>query len=409
MRIVSVEPRYADGGWRTFAFVKVVTDVGPVGWSEFTENYGSPGLGQVISQLGRRVVGEDPRDVRRLTWFLGALTRQAPGGTNQQAVAAISNALLDIAAKALDVPVSVMLGGGARDKLPVYWSHGGSYRLSHSELIGVPPVGSLDDLVEFGRVVRASGIGAVKCNIMAFDGGLPRMHMPGFPATAWPIGENTARFATAALVDSITALRSGLGPDVDIMVDLNFNFHVDGYRDVVRELGRLDVAWVELDVMEPRALADIRSRSAMTIASGESLFGRQQYLPFLTERAMDVVIIDVIWNGLLESLAIASMAAVHELTVAPHNFYGHLSSLISAQFCMLVENFRVMEVDIDDVPWKDDLVTAAPRVVDGLFIMPDGPGWGADVNEEALEEHPPRIEGELDADAAGGNSGVATL
>jgi L-alanine-DL-glutamate epimerase-like enolase superfamily enzyme len=155
--------------------------------------------------------------------------------------------------------------------------------------------------------------------------------------------------------------------------------------------------------MEPRALADIRSCEEMTVASGESLFGRRQYLPFLAERAMDVAIVDVVWNGLLESLAVASLAAAHEVAVAPHNFYGHLSSLISAHFCLLVENFRIMEVDVDDVPWKDDLVTAAPAVVGGRFVLPDGPGWGADVDEDALAAHPPR-----EAGSSGADAGVAT-
>ncbi len=62
---------------------------------------------------------------------------------------------------------------------------------------------------------------------------------------------------------------------------------------------------------------------------------------------MDVPIIDVIWNGLSESLKIASMADVYEMNVAPHNFYGHMSSVINAHFSAIVPNFRIMEIDID--------------------------------------------------------------
>jgi galactonate dehydratase len=63
------------------------------------------------------------------------------------------------------------------------------------------------------------------------------------------------------------------------------------------------------------------------------------------------------WNGVLEAMKIASMAEACDVNCAPHNFYGHMSTLMSAHFCAAIPNFRIMEIDIDDVPWEDDLVT----------------------------------------------------
>ena len=105
---------------------------------------------------------------------------------------------------------------------------------------------------------------------------------------------------------------------------------------------------------------------------------------------MDVGIIDLPWNGILESMKIASMAEAYEVNCAPHNFYGHMSTLMSAHFCAAIPNFRIMEIDIDDVPWKDDLVTEPPRIEHGQLIMPTKPGWGADINEEVVKRHPPK-------------------
>ena len=82
------------------------------------------------------------------------------------------------------------------------------------------------------------------------------------------------------------------------------------------------------------------------------------------------------------------MAEAHEINVAPHNFYGHLSTMMSAHFCAAVGNFRIMEIDIDDVPWKDDLVTVTPAIADGHMTLPSGPGWGTEVNEDAIRAHP---------------------
>jgi len=62
-----------------------------------------------------------------------------------------------------------------------------------------------------------------------------------------------------------------------------------------------------------------------------------------------VGIIDVPWNGILESMKIAAMAEAYEVNCAPHNFYGHMSTLMCAHFCAAIPNFRIMEIDIDDV------------------------------------------------------------
>ena len=83
------------------------------------------------------------------------------------------------------------------------------------------------------------------------------------------------------------------------------------------------------------------------------------------------------------------MAEAHEVNVAPHNFYGHLSTLMSAHFCAAIPNFQVMEIDIDDVPWKDDLVTHPPEIEDGYLKLPSEPGWGTELDEEAIRAHPP--------------------
>jgi L-alanine-DL-glutamate epimerase-like enolase superfamily enzyme len=103
---------------------------------------------------------------------------------------------------------------------------------------------------------------------------------------------------------------------------------------------------------------------------------------------MDVSIVDVPWNGIWQSMKIAALAESFEVNVAPHNFYGHLSTLMSAHFCAAIPNFRIMEIDIDDVPWKDELITVPPMIRDGFLVVPDGPGWGAELNEEAIAAHP---------------------
>ena len=84
------------------------------------------------------------------------------------------------------------------------------------------------------------------------------------------------------------------------------------------------------------------------------------------------------------------MADTYEVNVAPHNFYGHLATMMNAHFCAVVPNLRIMEIDLDTVPWYHDLVTVKPEIKDGHLLLPTGPGWGTEVNEEAVRAHPPK-------------------
>jgi len=391
MRITQVETLSCNAGWRDFSFLKIGTDAGLVGWSEFMESYGAQGLGEVIRRLSARLVGLDPRPVERHTAFLHGVTRAAPGGVNQQAIGAIENALVDLKAKALGIPVYELLGGPIRDRLRLYWSHCGSYRALYGEQFrawtGCAPIRSLDDVAAQGAEVARRGFTGLKTNIMRLGAG-PGLHMPGFNAPFAPERVPDRRLS-GDLVAQMAAFRRGAGPDVALHLDLNFNFRTEGYIRIAQAMEDFDLAWLEIDSYDPAALATIRRSARTRIASCESLFGRRQYRPFLEHQSVDVAIIDVPWNGILEAVKIAAMAETHEVNVAPHNFNGHLGTLMSAHFCAAVPNFQVMEIDIDDVPWKDDLVTRPPVVESGELLIPDGAGWGAEVNEDVVRAHPP--------------------
>ena len=154
MKIERVETFQADAGWRMFSFLKVTTDDGIVGWSEFNESFGSLGLSDVIRGLSPVLIGRDPRRYEQITQHLHVLTRQSRGGINQQAIAAIENALLDVTGKAYGVPVYALFGGPIRDRIPVYWSHFGTYRVRSAALMGVPALNSYDDLARHAEEVK---------------------------------------------------------------------------------------------------------------------------------------------------------------------------------------------------------------------------------------------------------------
>jgi L-alanine-DL-glutamate epimerase-like enolase superfamily enzyme len=392
MRITKVETLRADGGWRPFSFVKLSTDEGLVGWSEFLEGAWSPALPEVIAALGRTVVGADPRAFARIAAELQAVTEFTAGGLSRQGIAAIENACIDIAAKAAGVPVYALFGGPLRLGVDAYWSHCGSFRAQHAELfervVGKRRLRTLDDVELLGREAVERGFKAVKTNPMLFAGGSARLLNPGFVANGLDLGKTLDNATLAAIAAQVEALRSGLGAERGLMLDVNFAFRPAALRRLVAAVAPANPTWIEIDLHDAGELAAVRAQSSAPIASLESEYGCRGYRPFFAASAVDVAVVDVLWNGFTESLAIASLAASHDLNVAPHNFSGPLGDLIAGHFCAVARNVAIMEIEGDDVPWKVDLVTKPGALVAGQFLVPAAAGWGADVNEDAVRAHP---------------------
>ncbi len=388
MKVKAFEIFRCDAGWRMFSFLKLTTDSGIVGWSEYNESFGSPGLSSAIETLMPSVIGMDPMQIELVNAVLATRSVQSRGGVARQAIGAIENALLDIKGKALGVPVYQLFGGMVRERIPVYWSHCGSYRLRNPEICKTPPVRSYDDMTKLGAEVKAKGFKGLKTNIaIELDGKLDA-YRPGFVVGRGFPERNWDEFIAGSAARTVEAFRKGCGPDVGIMLDTNFHFRTEGFRRIAEAVGPAKLTWLELDMHDPKSIALLRRDSPCPIASGETLLERRDFRPYFDAYAFDTAIVDVIWNGFAESLKIAAMADVYEVNVAPHNFYGHLASAISAHFCAAVPNFRVMEIDIDGAWWRDELVDKPPVFEDGDYIVPKGPGWGVAVNEAALKKYP---------------------
>ena len=394
MKIISITDLHADGGWRVVSFLKIVTDEGLIGWSEFSEARATPGLTHVIRQLSTHFVGQDPCNTTQVHELLRTITRLTPGGLSAQACAAVENACLDIRGKSLSLPVHALLGGAMRLDLPMYWSHCGTARVRHGKFLApefAQPLRSLDDVVALGQQVRAMGYKALKTNVILFEEGGPRVHSPGLfqTHTHWP-DRLVDGSMLGAVVDHISALRQGAGLDASIMIDLNFNFRPASTRELCRKLEPLGMEWVELDLHDPNELAAIRNSTSIPIASLETVYSMAGLRPYLEARSVDFAIIDVQWNGMVNAVKMATLADSYEVNVAAHNYHGYLSTLMGAHLCAVLPNFKAMEFVVDEVPWMQDFFTHPLEIHQGVMRVPTRAGWGMDVNEEALQAHPPR-------------------
>ena len=385
MTIRELEVLFCNAGWRPWIFLKATADDGAIGWAEITDSHGSPhGLAGIVEDLEPLVVGRDARAVEAIVWDLFRATRQSPGSVIQKAIGGIENALLDLKGKALGVPVYELFGGPTRDSVQAYWSHCGTTRARAWEVTGTPKFASYDDVTQLGHEVVERGFKAFKTNIVV-PGDDPQVLMPGFHGDGFD--RNPSGELEENLCRLLDAFAEGTGGAAEPIVDLNFNLTTEGVLRVARVLQDRKLLWLEVDSFDPVALTVVRSGTTIPICSGENLYTNRGFRPFLEAGALDVASVDVIWNGFHQAKKIADLAETFEVNCAPHNYYSHLATFISAQWCAAIPNVRMLEIDVDDVPWREEL-TAVPEIRNGTLTIPSGPGWGADVDEDVLREHP---------------------
>jgi galactonate dehydratase len=387
MKISHIETFIVDAGWRPWIFVKIETDEGVVGYGECSEGRNPYAVAGAIEDFKPLLIGRDPRPYEMRFWDLIRGSRQSPGGIAAKAIAGIELALIDIKAKALGISVVELFGGPTRDWVRLYWSHCGTTRIRYSDILGTPPLRTMDDVTALGREVVSRGYTALKTNIL-LPGEPEELYFGGFGGPPGSTDQVVSRQLLRHIETLIGTFRDAVGPDVDINLDLNFNFKPESCKRIAKVLEPFDLLWLEIDMYDPVGIRDVKNSTTTRLCTGENLYYMREFIPYFELRAADVFMIDIAWNGFAQSKKIGDLAEAYQLNMAPHNYYSHLATFIGASLCAVLPNVRIMEIDVDDVPWREDLVTVQPEIVDGRMKTPTGPGWGAELNEEAARAHP---------------------
>ena len=309
------------------------------------------------------------------------ITRQSPGGIAAKAIPGLDCSFLDIKAKALGISVTELFGGPTRDKVRVYWSHCGGPRVVHHDILGVPPIDSWESITALGHEVRDRGFTALKANILL--PGQKALFGGGFSGPPGTTDQIAPKWLMPHIEKLIGTFRDAVGDDIDICLDINFHFKTEGALRIAKVLEQFDMLWLEVDMYDPKSLRQIKDSTTTRICTGENLYFMHDYIPYFENHSADMFMIDVAWNGLTQSKKIGDLAEVYQ-----HNYNSHLSSFVCASLCATLPNVRIMEIDVDDVPWREELTTAVPEIIDGYMTVPAGPGWGADVIEEVALAHP---------------------
>lgn len=367
MQISGISTRVVDAGDRDWVFVRVDTDEpGLVGWGEASLGWHTRAVCGAVADLGPLLLGEDPRAIERLWQRMVRGPFFRGGIVVSSAIAGIDQALWDIKAKALGVPLYELLGGPVRDRVRTYVNLG-------SELGG--DARDPEAWAEAARTARKDGFDAMKVYPMA-----PARSLEG----------------TAALRQTehlVARVREAAGDDADVMVDLHGRTTPAVAIELAAMLAPLRPFFLEEPCQPgaPDAMAEVARAVPIPIAAGERLATAHEFRELLDRRACAVVQPNVCYAGGISGVRrIAALAETALVSVAPHNPNGPIGTIVSVHLALALPNFLILEQVRDDVPWRWQIVDDALETSDGYAAPPTRPGIGIELFEEAAAAHPGR-------------------
>jgi L-alanine-DL-glutamate epimerase-like enolase superfamily enzyme len=328
---------------REFVTLELGTDDGLVGLGlTFFGGALTPALRAAVDGLARLVIGDDPTQVEAIA----AKCRRAaggagPGGIFTLALSALDIACWDLTGKARGLPLCALLGG-LRDRVPTYAS---------------------------GALMRAHPV-----DYLAKAG--PRLRDMGFRQMKMQCGSEPTM---AASIDRVRVMREAIGPDVELMCDINQLWSVNHAIAVGRRLEPYHLFWLE----DPTAhddypgLARVADALTTPIAAGEYHYGIVPFRHLLEARSIDIVMIDVLRvGGSTQWMKVAAMAEAFNLPVVSHlvpELHVHLIAAIPSG------------LTVEYMPWSLRLFEETPKLEAGQLVVPATPGLGLAFDQAAIK------------------------
>lgn len=342
---------------RQHCLVEIVCDDGTIGWGECL-GPAKPNA-TIVEVYAQSLIGEDPLQTEKIWLTLyNRLRDQGQRGLTVTALSGVDIALWDIKGKHFGVPISTLLGGRFRDSVRAYAT--GSFRRA-----GVDRV---TDIAAEVAGYRREGFHAVKVKI-GFD-----------------VEED---------LEVIAAVRDAIGPDMRLMIDANHGYDYLEAIELGQRAAPFGIDWFEEPVL-PEQISTyeaVRAGQPIPVASGENWHGRYAMHEPLARRAVDIVQPDICGvGGFSEMRRVADMAAMHGVRLVPHVWGTAVCLAASLQFMAALPPNPprrkpiepIMEFDRTENPFRQAVVQTPLEHVQGVMMIPDGPGLGIEINRDAL-------------------------
>jgi len=330
---------------REFVTLELGTDQGAVGLGlTFFGGALTPALKVAVDELARLTVGEDPTQVEAITAKLRrAAGSSGPGGIFTLALSAVDIACWDLKGKAMNQSVCALLGG-LRDRVATYAS--GALMRPHPT----------DYLAKAG----------------------PRLRDMGFRQMKMQCGSEPT---VAASVERVRVMRESIGPDIDLMCDINQLWSVNQAIEIGRRIEPYHLFWLEDPTTHDDYPGMARIADALTtpIAAGEYHYGIVPFRHLLEHRSIDIVMIDLLRaGGITQWMKIAGMAEAFNLPVV-----SHLVPEIHVHLVAAIPNGLTVEY----MPWTLNLYEQTPPIEAGQLVVPKKPGLGLAFDQAAMKRY----------------------
>jgi L-alanine-DL-glutamate epimerase-like enolase superfamily enzyme len=376
-------------GWR-FPIIRIDTNQGLSGYGEVRD-----GASKTFAlMLKSRLLGENPCNVdklfRKIKQF-GHHARQAGG------VCAVEMALMDLAGKAYGVPAYMLAGGKFRDAIRMYCD-------TPNEATGTAMGHKLKERLMSGFTMLKMDIG-----IQPLIGVKDTL---GYPAGMLNISDGTSLermldihsiqhpFTHVRLTNKgidliceyVSEVRAVVGEEVPIAADHFGHIGVDDCLRLGEALEQFNLAWLEDMVPWQFTEQWVQLERALKtpVCTGEDIYLKEGFLPLLQAQAVNVIHPDLATSGgILETKKIGDLAQEYGVSMALHMAGTPISTMASVQCAAATENFIALEHHFTEIPFWGDFIDGVPKPIiqNGYIPVPDAPGLGFTINEDAIKEH----------------------
>ena len=424
MKITDVKIFETQGEHGNWLFVKLYTNTGLTGVGECSIERHHKEVVAGLESMKDFLVGKDPFQIEHIwnslykqTFWYGQLVTLC-------ALSGVEQALWDIKGKELAVPVYELLGGKLRGSVRAYanaWAFQQSVTEHSSDDTPETIARAAEAMVAAGftgmkwdpfRGGKLRGSVRAYANAWAFQQSVTEhssddtpetiaraaeaMVAAGFTGMKWDpfrfggqvISKEEEKFAIA----SVKAVREAVGPDVDLMIECHGRFNMWSAIRMAQKLEPFDPFFYEEPIPPDNvdAMAEVQRSINLPVATGERLYTRWEFRPLFEKQAARIIQPDICHaGGILELKKIAAMAEAYYISVQPHNSNGPIGTIASLHVDASIPNFIIQEFFYPYLDHYNEILTEPIEYADGYLKIPDRPGLGTDINEEAILKRPP--------------------
>ncbi len=390
MKIVKLETLRIDER-PNLLWLHVYTDDGLIGLGETF--FGAKTVEAYIHEfLAPKMIGRDPLQIDLLSSELIGYLGFRSTGAEVRGNSAFDIALWDLYGKFVDQPIAQLLGGFTRRKIRTYNTCAGIDYIKnnsgqHSDNFGLNKKtytpfddlnGFLNNADELAASLLEDGITAMK--IWPFDLAAEKSQ-----------GQYISYLDMKKCLEPIEKIRNSVGYQMDIMIEFHSMWKLLPAIEIARSLKEYKTFWHE-DPIKMDSLSNLKryaDASSAPLCASETLGSRWAFKDLLETNAAGVIMLDVSWcGGLSEARKIASMAEAWHLPVAPHDCTGPVVLCASTHLSLNLPNALIQEsVRAFYNTWYQDLVTALPKVTNGMISVPEGAGLGLELRDDISERY----------------------